>query len=298
MYALFERADQVRIAEKGTTVELCGIVNAKSGLCPENCKFCPQSVHSAGSVDCYPLLDEEKIVQAAADAAKQAGCVRFGIVTSGESVADEGEIRVLEKAISAIVRDLDIKPCASLGLLSEETLLRLKDAGLTRCHCNLESAESFFENICTTHKWSDSVETIRRARSVGLSVCSGGIFGLGESLAQRVELLSQIRDLEVDSVPINFLHPVPGTPLFDTPPISALECLKVIAVARLMMPDKTVRVCGGREHNLRDLQSWLLICGADGLMVGNYLTTRGRRVEDDLKMIADAGFNTAVCHDG
>lgn len=296
MYALLARANQVRMEHKGMDVALCGVLNAKSGMCSENCKFCPQSMHSTSEVKCYPLVSSDKMVEAACAAGKNQ-VSRFGIVTSGECVDAEMEISAIESAVARMDREAGVMPCASLGLMSKSNLLRLKASGLTRYHCNLESAESFFENICTTHKWSDSVETIKTAKSIGLSVCSGGIFGLGESLDQRVELLSQIRELDVDSVPLNFLNPVPGTPLADAHPISALECLKITAVARLMMPTKTIRVCGGREHNLRDLQSWLLISGADGLMVGGYLTTKGRDVDDDLKMIADAGFRVVVTHD-
>ncbi len=296
MYALFARANQIRIENKGMDVSLCGVLNAKSGMCRENCTFCPQSVHSDSKVDCYPLVSDEKMIEAARIAAGNR-VSRFGIVTSGESIEDDAEVATIACAVAKIAGTAGVKPCASLGLLSRETLLRLKEAGLTRYHCNLESAESFFENICTTHKWSDSADTIRTAKSIGLTVCSGGIFGLGESLAERVELLSQIRDLDVDSVPLNFLNPVKGTPLSNASPLTSLECLKVIAVARLMLPTKTIRVCGGREHNLRDLQSWLLISGADGLMVGGYLTTFGRNVDDDLKMIADAGFNVVLDND-
>lgn len=288
-YELFARANRTRIEHKGFAVELCGVLNAKSGMCKENCKFCPQSVHSDSNVECYALVDDTAMVSAAAEAAKNRSS-RFGIVTSGEAVEEEDEVRTIAAAVSRIGKELPIQPCASLGILKKKTLARLKEAGLTRYHCNLETARSYFDQICTTHSWSDSVNTIRAARELGLTTCSGGIFGLGESLPQRVELLAAVRELDVDSVPLNFLNPIKGTPLEDAKPIAPLECLKVTAVARLMMPTKTIRVCGGREHNLRDLQSWLLLAGADGLMVGGYLTTKGRDVADDLRMIADAGF--------
>jgi len=289
MYALFARANAVRLEHTGKAVRLCGVLNAKSGMCPEDCKFCPQSVRSSSDVACYPLVSEDEMVAAACTAADNRSS-RFGIVTSGEAVEDEGDVRTIAGAVSRISKELDIHPCASLGTVTREVLAELKAAGLTRYHCNLETAKSFFGEICTTHDWSDAAETIRAAKSLGMSTCSGGIFGVGESLAQRAELLYEVRELDPDSVPLNFLNPIPGTPLEDAPPIFALECLKVVAVARLMMPRKTIRICGGRERNLRDLQSWALIAGADGLMVGGYLTTRGRRVEDDLQMIADAGF--------
>jgi biotin synthase len=289
VFELFSRANQARIENRGMAVRLCGVVNAKSGQCTEDCKFCAQSAHNDAEIDRYGMMDANKMVGAAQDARKgQVG--RFGIVTSGLAIKEEREVAAVETAVQGISRETEVLPCASLGNVTGEVLDRLKAAGLTRYHCNIETAESFFPQICTTRDWSDSVETIRRAKETGLTVCCGGILGLGETLAQRVEFLEAIRDLEVDSVPLNFLHPIPGTPLEHGTFLTPLDCLKVIAVARLMMPDKEIRVCGGREHNLRDLQSWALVCGADGLMVGGYLTTSGRGIADDLKMIADAGF--------
>ena len=291
-YALLARANQARIETKGFRIELCGVINAKSGMCSENCKFCPQSVHSDSAVDCYPLVSDDKIIDAAAQAARWKAC-RLGIVTSGERIQEEEEIETIINALTRMKKETGISPCASLGIITPETMKRFKDAGLTRYHCNIETAKSFFDHICSTHSWEDSVNTIKTAKSLGLTTCSGGIFGLGESLSQRVEMLSQVRDLEVDSVPINFLNPIKGTALEDATPLLPMECLKAVAVARLMMPTKTIRICGGREHNLRDLQSWLLISGADGLMVGGYLTTQGRSVIDDIKMIEDGGFEIA-----
>ena len=293
IYALFYRAHAVRMETRGNVVRLCGVVNAKSGMCHEDCKFCPQSVHSDSKIDCYPLMDKDKMVERARES-KGDLAGRFGIVTSGTSLTDAAEIETVAQTIEEINNGLGIQACSSLGNVSKDTLARLKEAGLTRYHCNVETAESFFSQICTTRPWSDSVETIKAAKELGLSVCCGGLLGLGESLEQRVELLDSIRELDVDSVPLNFLNPIPGTPLENAKPITPLECLKVIAVARLMMPDKEIRVCGGREKNLRDLQSWSLISGADGLMVGGYLTTAGRDVETDLRMIRDAGFEIEV----
>jgi biotin synthase len=231
----------------------------------------------------------DRIVEAARDAAAR-GAHRFGIVTSGRGVHEEREVETIARAVEIVAGSLPLEPCVSLGLVEGEFLHRLRDAGLTRYHHNLETAESFFPNICTTRRYEDSVETVRAAREVGLKTCSGGIFGLGESKAQRVELLEALRQLDVDSVPLNFLNPIPGTRLEGRKTLEPLEGLKIIAVARLMMPDKEIRVCGGREVTLRDLQSWALLAGADGLMVGGYLTTAGRGVDEDLRMIADAGF--------
>jgi biotin synthase len=292
-YEILSRANGVRLEKRGLTVQLCGIVNAKSGHCTENCRFCAQSAHNDAQIDCYPMIDGEEMLSAARKA-KSGKISRFSIVTSGLAVGAEEEIEKVVRGIEGITCEPELLACASLGNVTKEVLIRLKAAGLDRYHCNLEASESFFPEICTTRDWGESVETIRNAKEIGLTVCCGGIVGLGETVAQRVELLSAIRSLDVDSVPLNFLHPVPGTPLEDNRHLTPLDALKVVAVARLMMPDKEIRVCGGREYNLRDLQSWLLVSGVDGLMVGGYLTTSGRNVEDDLQMIADAGL-TVEC---
>ena len=296
MYHLFFRANDVRLENRGDTVNLCGIVNAKSGMCTEDCKFCAQSAHNdVENVACYKLMSTADILEKA-KISQENQASRFGIVTSGVAVESEAEVESLVSSIQALSSELTALPCASLGNVSRETMTRLKDAGLTRYHCNIETARSFYPQICSTRPWEDAVNTIRIAKDLGLATCCGGLVGLGESLAQRVELLEQIRALNPDSVPLNFYYPVAGTRVDIERPIAPLECLKFIAVARLMMPEKEIRVCGGREFNLGDLQSWSLLCGADGMMVGGYLTTRGRAVDDDLKMIADAGFRVAWHH--
>ena len=289
VHELLFRANRVRIERRGHGVRLCSIVNAKSGLCTEDCKFCAQSAHNNASASTYELMSDREIFHAAQDA-ERSGAIRLGIVTSGFALEDPDEVATVARAVERIRSETSILPCASLGNVDKKVLQALIDAGLTRYHCNLECAESFFSKICSTREWKGSVETIRTAKELGLSVCCGGIFGLGESPDQQVELLDTVRSLDVDSVPLNFLNPIAGTPLENTEPIEPLDCLKVIAVARLMMPDKEIRVCGGREHNLQELQSWLLIAGADSLMVGGYLTTSGRNVKDDLRMISQAGF--------
>ncbi len=289
MHELFARATAARYEHHGNRVRLCGIVNAKSGGCPEDCAFCAQSAHAKTDVERHGLLDSDRMVEAARTSEGH-GAARFGIVTSGRSVWKNNEIETIARAISEVDTDTGMEPCASLGHLSPEALGRLKEAGLGRYHHNLETAESYFPEICTTRRYSDAFETILAAKEAGLSVCSGGIFGMGEDPAQRVELLAKLRELDVDSVPINFLQPIPGTRLEGREPLPALDCLKAVAVARLMMPAKEIRVCGGREHNLRDLQSWIFVAGADGMMVGGYLTVAGRGVEDDLAMIRDAGM--------
>lgn len=287
---LLFRADKVRRAEFGEEIETCSIVNAKSGNCGEDCKFCPQSSHSTSDIMAYPLLSTDELLKAA-KAADEFGSGAFGMVTSGRAVRTEKERGVIKDAVSRIDEETSFAPCASLGLADETFLTALKDAGLERYHHNLEAAESFYGEICTTRTFKDNVKTIEAAKLAGLKVCSGCLFGLGESPAQRVELFESLRTLEVDSVPVNFLNPLEGTPIKKrgNPILTPLECLRAIAVARLMMPSVTIRVCGGREHNLRDLQSWIFMAGANGVMIGSYLTTSGRRVEDDMRMIKDAG---------
>lgn len=289
---LFSRATAARLATRGAKTVPCAIINAKSGHCGQDCAFCAQSRRSTASYDKYPLKSRQEIFDLAS-AAAGFGAQRIGIVTSGRRIAAAEDVQTLADAVTQIRKELPLLPCASLGIVKTEVLDRLKDAGLDRYHHNLETAESFYPKVCTTRRWKDSLPVVEQAAERGLRVCCGGLFGLGESLKQRVELLGAVSGLPVDCVPINFLHPIEGTPLADTKQLDPLACLRIVAVARLMMPHREIRVCGGREHNLRDLQSWLLLAGADGLMVGGYLTTSGRKVSDDLQMISDAGLSLA-----
>jgi biotin synthase len=237
---------------------------------------------------------EEAITSAALDAAhKGSGC--FGIVTSGTSLGPGEELERICAALRRIRSESSIEPSCSLGIIEQETAVRLKTAGAVTYHHNLETARSFFPSICTTHDYEDDIQTIRNARQAGLKVCCGGIFGMGETMAQRVELALTLRELEVDSVPINFLNPIPGTRLADANFLTPLECLHILALYRLILPTKRIAVCGGREKNLRDLQSWMFLAGANGTMIGNYLTTTGRDEQQDLQMLKDLGL-TVVQH--
>ncbi|TAL18829.1 biotin synthase BioB [bacterium] len=296
VYELFSSANRIARANKGRAVELCSIVNAKSGRCPENCAFCTQSAHHRTASPVYPLKSPAELT-AAAQEAEGFSTNRFGIITSGTGVKEGPELDAICEAVSSISRRGKLAPCASLGIMSENTLKKLKASGLTRFHHNLETARSFFPKICTTHDYEDDVATVRAARNAGLSVCSGGIFGLGESRAQRVEMALTLRDLGVDSVPVNFLVPVKGTRMEGMPPLAPLEALKIIAVFRFLLPGATIRVCAGRDRNLRDLYSWIFFAGADGMMIGNFLTTVGRDVKADLEMISQLGF-TPVAEGG
>lgn len=286
---LFAAANKVRQHFFGNQVTLCGIINAKSGLCPEDCSFCAQSAHHTTGVDSYPLVDQTVLLEGArATAASHAAC--YGIVTSGSGISSQAELKQLCQAIQDINEDGRITAGASLGMLSSETFLQLKAAGLTTYHHNLETARSFFPQICSTHDYEQDLETVRLARQHGLRVCSGGLFGLGESMAQRVELAMTLRELDVDSIPINFLDPVEGTPLAEMNQLTPMICLHIIALYRMILADRHITVCGGRQRNLRDLQSWLFMAGASGIMTGNYLTKTGRRPEDDLQMLQDLGL--------
>lgn len=283
-------ADIIRKYFRGTEVDLCAIVNARAGRCSEDCRFCAQAARYRTSAPTYPLLPEEEILERAKKAWGQ-GIKRFSLVTSGR---DPG--RDFSKIITVIARlkkELpQLKLCASLGALRLREARMLKSAGLTRYHHNLEAAPSFFPEICSTHSYEDRVATILTAREAGLEVCSGGIIGLGESPAQRVELSFALRDLGVTSVPVNILHPIKGTPLFSTRPLPPLEILRTLAVFRMVLPNATIRYAGGREHNLRDTQALGLSGGVDGLITGDYLTTQGQGTARDLKLISDLGLKT------
>jgi len=284
---LFISANRIRAKFRGNKVDLCSIINAKSGACPEDCSFCAQSAHSKTNIKVHPLASREKILYAAS-IAKKNKTRRFCIVTSGKRPSNK-ELNAICSFISEI-RETGLLPCATLGMLDNTQLNQLKAAGLHRYHHNLETSEEFFSEICTTHTYMDKIKTIEAAKSLGLSVCSGGIFGLGESWEDRIDMAFALRELDVDSVPINFLTPVSGTPLGRSDMLTPSEALKIIAIYRLIMPDREIRVCGGRPATLRDLNSHIFIAGADGLLIGNYLTTQGRDPEADLLMIKDMGL--------
>jgi biotin synthase len=288
--ALLDRADRVRRAVHGDGVALCGITNAKSGRCAEDCGFCSQSAHfpDAGA-PVYPLIAPGEIVEQAR-AAERAGAREFSIVTSGTRLAKEAELRTVEDALRRVRAETSVEPCASLGLMHEPELARLKAAGLMHYHHNLETARSYFGNVCTTHSYDAQLETIRAAKRQGLKLCSGGILGMGETPEQRVELAETIRDLGVDCVPMNFLNPRPGTPMANVKGITPEECLAAIAVFRLMMPAAHLFVMGGREVNLGAKQHLIFRAGANGTMVGNYLTSAGRGPGETVEMIEEQGL--------
>ncbi len=276
------------------TAQLCSIINAKSGRCQENCAFCAQSTHHQSSPPVYPLKSRQEIINGAQQAQEE-GSHCYGIVTSGTKPEVGKEFDTILSAIREIRDRFDIEPSASLGLLTEELAQALADAGCVTYHHNLETARSFFPSICTTHDYDEDVNTVKLAKASGMKVCCGGIFGLGESQEQRVELAEILRELDVDSVPLNFLNPIQGTPLEKHQSISPMDCVRAITMFRYFLPNKPISVCGGRETNLRELQSWIFMAGASGTMVGNYLTTSGRDRDVDMQMFADLEVKTRGC---
>ncbi|MBT0654088.1 biotin synthase BioB [Geomobilimonas luticola] len=294
LYALFSAASRIKERFVGNKVFLCSIINAKSGRCPENCSFCAQSAHHTTAAPVYPLVDEEKIVSCAKEA-EQNGSSCYGIITSGTSIGTGDELERICRAVRRIRRETGITPSCSLGIIDYATATALKEAGVETYHHNLETSRSFFPSVCTTHDYEQDVETVRVAKRAGLNVCCGGIFGLGENVRQRVELALTLRELAVDSIPLNFLNPIEGTRLAGARNITPMECLHAIALFRFILPDRKISVCGGREQNLRDLQSWMFLAGASGTMVGNYLTTTGRAPEQDWQMLRDLELDVASC---
>ena len=278
---LMRHALATKLAHRGTSFSLCSIINAKSGRCSEDCRCCAQSAHYRTEAPVYPLLDKDQVLSAAREA-KKIGASRFSLVTSGRGPAGDDLPQVLE-TIRAIRKEVGIKVCASLGILGKSELGQLKEAGLSRYHHNLETSREFFPRICTTHGFDDRVNTIRAAQAVGLAVCSGGIFGLGESETDRLSMAMSLAEYGIDSVPINVLIPLPGTPCAGLPPLAITEILRAIALYRLIMPRSAIRLAAGRESALADFLSSAFMGGADGMMIGGYLTQRGRSPEADLQ---------------
>jgi biotin synthase len=289
LWPLLAQASRLREERGGKGISLCVIINAKSGHCPQDCAFCAQSRRSTAPINKYPLLDQEQLVAAAQQAAAQ-GAARFSIVTSGRGVMSAPEQETILAAVAEIRRTTPLQVCVSLGIVGEDFLRALAAAGVHRYHHNVETAASFFPQIATAHTYQERLATIRQAQVAGLAVCVGGIFGLGESVAQRYEMAQTIRELEVDSIPLNFLTPIPGTPLETQRMLQPLEALQTILAFRLFFPGKRLIMAGGRLGTLRSLAPLMFAAGADALMTGDYLTTKGQLPADDLQMLADLGL--------
>jgi len=282
---LMAGADRIRKTYRGNDIEVCAISNVRSGNCSENCSFCSQSAHYKTAAPVYDYISSEELVTQA-QRARSWGVSDFGVVSKGWGVRSDRERKQLSEYFAAMGERSDIGRCASLGVLTPDTAAELKAMGLENYHHNLETAESFFDQVCTTHTYQENIDTIRHAREAGLQVCAGGILGMGESLDQRIELALTLRELDVKSVPMNFLNPAEGTPMANVEPMQPHEILQCIATFRYLLPRAEIRIAGGR-HFLGDMQSMIFMAGASAVMIGDYLTVHGRSVDDDLKMFDD-----------
>ena len=286
--ALWQAAGEITRKFCPQVFDSCSIVNARSGRCSENCKWCAQSAHYHTSCDVYPLISREECMRVA-DYNRAQGIRRFSLVTSGRTMRGADLDRACEYFREMAAKGgMDL--CASMGLLGREELQKLRDAGVTRYHCNLEAAPSFFPSLCSTHSIEDKIATINLAREVGLEVCSGGIIGMGETRRQRVELALTLRRVQPASIPLNILCPIPGTPLQDAEPLSGEEILTTIALFRFVHPHVAIRFAGGRRKLPRELQVKALQTGMNGGIVGDLLTTVGSTVADDRRLASTAGY--------
>lgn len=287
---LWDSADRIRQHFHGARFALCSIINAKSGRCTEDCRFCAQSARHQASIDEYEVIDEDRAIEIAVDNDNH-DVHRISLVTSGRSVTDS-TLDQLEQIYARISDSTTMKLCGSMGLLTREKAQRLVETGVVRYHCNLEANRNFFSTVCTTHTWEEKVETLKLAREAGMSICSGGIIGMGETMHDRIDLALELRELEVDSIPINILTPIPGTPLGELDPLPIEEVLTTIAIFRFINPEAVIRIAGGRQQLDKD-QYRCFMAGANGAMVGNYLTTTGSSIEEDLKNFTALGFTFA-----
>lgn len=285
---LYQEADRLRRTIHHNKLDLCSIVNAKAGQCSEDCKFCAQSVHHDVEVASYDLVNPAKAI-ALAKENELAGVHRFSLVTAGRDVSEQN-LAEFRKIYKELKDDTQMSLCASMGFLTVEKAVKLKEMGVSRYHCNLETCRSFFPNVCTSHTWDEKVATIKIAQDAGLEVCSGGIIGLGESLEQRLELAFELRELGILSVPLNILNPIKNTPFEDLEPLSVAEVLTCVAMFRFILPNAVIRLGGGRNL-LGDEQSKCFTSGANGSIVGNYLTTSGSGLKGDLQMFKELGFD-------
>lgn len=280
-------AHALRLRYQGKRVDMCSIMNARSGKCGEDCKWCSQSRFHHTDIEVYPLVDAESALREAVHNASK-GVSRFSLVTSGRALspADAERICAIYRRIGS---ECPIKLCASLGLLNREQLFQLKESGVTRYHCNLETAPSYFPQVCTTHTIEEKLQTIEWAREVGLEICSGGIIGMGESEEQRVEFALAIRRTGAVSIPVNILNPIPGTRLAGMPPLKDEEVIRAVAMIRILNPEASVRLAGGRSR-IKAVEPELFRCGISGSIVGDLLTTTGSDIDTDKAMFLRLGF--------
>lgn len=282
---LISLANRVRKEYAGEGIDLCSIINAKSGACSEDCYFCVQSQHYKTDVSIYPLKSEKEILQSAKNA-EMSGATRFCIVISGKK-PETKDFEKIVKVLGKLSKETNLKLDCSLGSLTEDEANALKNAAVSRYNHNIETSEDYFEQVCTTHSYKDRLTTLTILKKTGIEICCGCIIGLGEDWNERIKIAFALKKLEVDCIPINILNPRQGTPLENARRLTPMEIIKTIAIFRLILKDKIIKIAGGREVNLRDLQSLALLAGANGLIIGDYLTTQGRTADLDLQMIKD-----------
>lgn len=282
---LISQANEIRKKYIGNRLELCNILNARSGLCPEDCKFCAQSARHHADIPTYPLKGKKEIINAA-QKAKAIGAEKFGIVTSGNRLTDR-EVDVVAQAISEIKDRIGIVVCASLGAMEKSQLQLLKEAGLSRYHHNIETSRRFYPRIVSTHTFDERIKTINSAKQVGLEVCSGGIIGMGETWQDRIDMAYTLKQLDVDSIPLNILIPIKGTPLEFTTPLSADDAIRTICIFRIILKDKIIKIAAGRETTFKDLQLAPFIAGANGMLIGGYLTVKGASLDADYALVEE-----------
>lgn len=283
---LCDAADEVRRARCGSDIDTCGIVNARSGVCGEDCKWCAQSRHHHTGCETYAFVDETHCMDIAR-AHDANGTRRLSLVTSGRKVT-LADIARFADMYGRISRETSLKLCASMGLLGPAEMKALRQAGVTRYHCNLETSADFFGTLCSTHTHADKLATIAAARDAGMEICSGGIIGMGESMEDRLKLAAECRDAGAVSMPVNLLNPIPGTPLADTPLLEPDEIVRSVALMRLVAPDMVMRFAGGRARLPREVTLKMLRGGINGVMIGDLLTTAGNAAADDRELIAEA----------
>lgn len=284
---LCEGADEIRKHFCSNGFDICTIINGKCGRCSENCRFCAQSAHNHTGVEEYPLLSAEEITEEAKKNDRQ-GVLRYSIVTSGKRLSDPEVDRMCD-AVRRIRKETGIAVCVSFGLLNEEQYRKLKEAGVTRVHNNLETSRRNFPKVCTTHTFDDKIAAIRAAQAAGLSVCSGGIMGMGETPEDRIDMAFTLRELGIKSVPVNMLNPIKGTPLEHNQRLNAEDMCRIVAVYRFILPDASIRLAGGRGL-LPDKGRSCFLAGANAAISGDMLTTAGITVETDMKMLNDLGY--------
>lgn len=287
--SLCDAACEITRKWQGTEVDSCSIVNARSGLCGEDCKWCAQSARHDTDCETYNFL-EESLVMEAAVANEASGIKKFSLVTSGRSVRKK-DLERFCRLYKRLSEETGLYLCASMGLLGEEEMLMLKEAGVKRYHCNMETSEKVFRTLCSTHTPDDKRQTIEAAKKAGLSVCSGGIIGMGETGEERIDFALELRDLDVDSVPINILNPIKGTPLQDTPLISEDDIIRTVAIFRFILPTKSLRFAGGRMRLSHDSMLRIMTGGMNGVLMGDMLTTVSNTIADDRKLFKEAGLS-------